>query len=66
MFMKYLIYTVLIIAALLVTFFGLGPVLFADGSFAERMITLLVVVLCYALLALAFIYWIKRNRESKR
>lgn len=66
MFMKYLMYTVLIIAALLVTFFGLGPVLLADGSFTERMITLLGVLFCYALLALAFIYWAKRNRESKR
>ncbi len=66
MFMKYLMYTVLIAAALLVTFFGLGPVLLADGSLTERVITLLVVVLCYGLLACAFIYWAKRNRERKR
>lgn len=34
------------------TFFGLGPVLFADGSMQERLITLTVVIVLYILLTL--------------
>ncbi|WP_397334326.1 DUF6954 family protein [Paenibacillus glycanilyticus] len=36
---------------LLVTFFGLGPVLFADGSMTERMITLGIVIIIYLAIA---------------
>jgi len=53
---------VFIFLFVLVTFFGMGPVLIADGSFQERMFTLLVVIIIYVLLILAFRYWIKRNR----
>lgn len=35
-------------AFLLVTFFGIGPVLLADGSMEERLFTLLVVLLILA------------------
>ena len=45
--MKILFFTFISIAFLLVTFFGLGPVLLADGTFTERMLTLLVVLLLY-------------------
>lgn len=44
---KFLINITFVAIILLITFFGLGPVLFADGSFGERMITLFVVVLLY-------------------
>lgn len=48
--MKILLYVILGIAFILVTFFGLGPVLMADGSMNERLVTLLVVILLYILL----------------
>lgn len=34
----------------LVTFFGLGPVLIADGTTQERLLTLLIVLLLYVIL----------------
>ena len=56
-----LFYIGLIIGYLLVTFFGLGPVLFADGSSAERAITLFIVLLIYA--ALSFIWYLLRKKK---
>jgi hypothetical protein len=46
-----------------VTFFGIGPVLIADGSFRERMLTLVVVILIYIVLIFGVVYW---NRYWKR
>ena len=57
MVIKYLGYIVLIALAILLTFFGIGPVLFADGSMKERLLTLLVVLVCYALVGIGFYYW---------
>ncbi|MDD2427311.1 MAG: hypothetical protein PHR78_05260 [Eubacteriales bacterium] len=55
---------VLFIAAFgFVTFFGIGPVLIADGSFQERMLTLSVVILIYIVLILGLVYW---NRYWKK
>lgn len=53
---------VFILLIALVTLFGLGPVLMADGTFQERMLTLLIVLVIYALLILGFRYWIRRNK----
>ncbi|HHV94986.1 MAG TPA: hypothetical protein GXX37_00695 [Clostridiaceae bacterium] len=58
--MKWLIYAVFIIMYLLVTFFGLGPVLLADGTTTERVITFLVVVTIYVLLTIAFRFVVKK------
>jgi hypothetical protein len=52
--MKAIVIILFALCYALVTFFGVGPVLFADGSFNERMITLLVVILIYAVLTIAF------------
>lgn len=41
---------VLIIAFLGVSFFGLGPVLMADGVVTERLMTLLVVLFFYGVI----------------
>jgi hypothetical protein len=46
---------------LLITFFGLGPVLFADGSTSERLITLLVVVCLYLVVTIILRYLIKKK-----
>lgn len=53
---KILSLVVIIIGFLLVTFFGLGPVLMADGSRIERLLTFVVVLLLYLLLGFAFKY----------
>lgn len=58
--MKWIIYTIFIALYLLVTFFGLGPVLLADGSMLERMVTLGIVILIYVILTIFFIKW-RRN-----
>jgi len=50
----------------LVTVFGLGPVLLADGTTQERLITLLIVLVIYALLSAAFLAIFKRFRKSSR
>lgn len=51
---KKIIYTVLILLLLLVTLFGLGPVLYADGTDTERMLTLVVVLALYAVILITF------------
>ena len=48
---------------MLVTFFGLGPVLMADGSAGERAVTLAVVIVLYVLLALLLRFLIKRIKN---
>lgn len=46
--MRWIIYILFAILYVLTTLYGLGPVLLADGSFRERMLTLIVVLLIYA------------------
>ena len=50
---------------LLVTFFGIGPVLLADGSMSERIITLVIVIIIYIILIVLFRYWRKKIRMSR-
>ncbi|MDF2542182.1 MAG: hypothetical protein K0S47_1900 [Herbinix sp.] len=57
---KTLLNILLILLVLLITFFGLGPVLFADGVWSERLNTLLVVVALYIILIFGFYYVNKR------
>jgi purine-cytosine permease-like protein len=59
---KFLIILVFICLYLLVGFFGLGPVVFADGSMQERLITLAVVILIFAVLTYVFIRLLKQKR----
>ncbi|WP_420489300.1 DUF6954 family protein [Neobacillus niacini] len=63
-FMKFLVHAFFIILLLLVTLFGLGPVLYADGVIQERIWTAAVVVVLYALLGFLYsraLKWIKRK-----
>lgn len=60
--MKILFYVIISIAFLLVTFFGLGPVAFADGPMSERMITLAVVLFIYLILGWITIRFAKRHK----
>jgi len=64
--MKILFFTVIAIIFILITFFGLGPVLLADGSMGERMTTLAVVLLLYLILGWVTIRltkWHKRRNN---
>lgn len=58
--MKWIISILFLVLYAAVTFFGLGPVLFADGSDAERMITLVFVIIIYIVLTLLLI-WIRKK-----
>lgn|GEM_PF-501457 len=49
-----------IILFVLVTFFGIGPVLMADGTLNERLLTLIIVIVIYIILIVALRYWLKR------
>lgn len=49
---KWILYITFFSIYLLITFFGLGPVLFADGSNKERIITALIVIILYILTTL--------------
>jgi len=64
--MRIIFYLVIAIIFILVTIFGLGPVLLADGSMGERMGTLAVVLLLYLILvwaAIAIAKWNKRRNN---
>ncbi|TLS35758.1 DUF6954 family protein [Pseudalkalibacillus caeni] len=52
---KLILLILLICAYIAVTFFGLGPVLLADGSQSERFLTLLVILALYGLLTLILV-----------
>jgi putative flippase GtrA len=62
--LKFFLHTVFIILIALVTFFGLGPVLFADGVLQERLWTAAIVVVIYIILAFLYrkaIQWANRR-----
>lgn len=60
--MKIIIHLIFIILFILITFFGMGPVLMADGTDRERIITLVVVLFIYAVWFLVYRYFIKRKK----
>lgn len=61
--MKTLFYFVMAVAFILITFFGLGPVILADGSMNERVATLFVVILLYLLLGWIIIKFRKYKKH---
>lgn len=48
------------VAFLYVTFFGIGPVLLADGTTQERMITLGIIIIVYIVL-IVLLRWFRRK-----
>lgn len=58
--LRFLLYFVFGVVYLLITFFGIGPVMFADGSSTERIITLLIVIAIYVIVTLLFRWLLKR------
>lgn len=63
--MRWTIYFIFIVLYGLVTFFGLGPVLLADGSMQERILTLMIVLIIYAVLTISLFWSITRMRKNK-
>lgn len=63
---RIIFYVIIIIAFMLITFFGLGPAIFADGSSSERAFTLAVVIFLYIILGILIRYFIKRNKKNKK
>ncbi len=62
--LKFLLHALFIILFALVTFFGLGPVLYADGVLQERLWTAAIIVVIYIILAFLYrksIQWINRR-----
>lgn len=62
--MKYFIYLVFIVLYAGVTFFGLGPVLLADGTLQERFLTLGIVILTYITLT-GLLIWYRSNMKKR-
>jgi hypothetical protein len=61
--MKWLIYFIFIILYLGVTFFGLGPVLLADGVIEERIMTFFIVLVIYLALTGLLLFWKKSGKR---
>lgn len=62
--MKTLGYIIFSALFLLVTFYGIGPVVFADGVMSERLFTLAIVIIIYVILFALFRYW-KKHLNKK-
>jgi len=60
--MYYFIYTIFIVSFILITFFGTGPVLFADGTIRERILTAIIVLIIYFVWGFLFIKWKKHHK----
>jgi heme O synthase-like polyprenyltransferase len=62
---RIIINIVLVIALVLVTWFGLGPVFFADGTSTEKTYALFTVSFLYLLL-FAIMYYVNRHIRNKK
>lgn len=59
--MKIVFYIIIAIIFIAVTFFGLGPVIFADGKMSERILTLGLVIVLYLMLGYVTVRISKKN-----
>ena len=60
--MYYLMYTIFIVSFILLTYFGVGPVVFADGNISERILTAVIVLLIYFAWGFLFARWKRSYR----
>lgn len=60
---KVILYALFILSIALISFFGLGPVLLADGTSSERLLTLAIVLVIYLVVIITFLAI--RRRISK-
>ncbi|NLY85294.1 MAG: hypothetical protein GX077_02950 [Tissierellia bacterium] len=61
--MKIIGHIIFIILFLLISFFGIGPVLMADGTSEERILTLIIVLLIYGIWFLLYRYFIRKMKK---
>ncbi|MEH7414693.1 hypothetical protein V7266_05340 [Neobacillus drentensis] len=62
--MKIFLHSFFIIFLALVTFFGVGPILLADGSVQERLWTAAIVIVLYLIIGISYrITLIKSNKR---
>ncbi|MDF2592638.1 MAG: hypothetical protein K0S75_2104 [Clostridia bacterium] len=57
---KFLIILIFVCLYLIVGFFGLGPVMFADGAIQERLLTLTIVLLVFVIITYIFIRLLRK------
>lgn len=60
--MRIIVHIIFIALILLVTFFGIGPVLFADGVMSERLITLVIIIGIYLVLIWIYRMFLRKVR----
>ncbi|MBU5311245.1 hypothetical protein KQI38_04345 [Tissierella carlieri] len=53
-----------IILFLFISFFGIGPVIFADGTMNERIMNLLIIILAYGILIWLYRIFIRKMRKK--
>lgn len=58
--MRTVIHIIFIALLALITFFGIGPVLLADGVMSERLITLFIVIFLYIFIIAVYRGMLKR------
>jgi hypothetical protein len=58
-------YIGLILAFFLVSLLGLGPAMFADGSSKERVFTVSIVLVLYAIIAVCFEFLRRHNKKVR-
>lgn len=61
--LRIIINIVIVVTLILITWFGLGPVFFADGTGQERYYTLMTVSFLYLLLFAIMFYVNKRKKK---
>lgn len=61
---KWVIAIIFITIYLLITFFGVGPVLLADGPAIERLLTLLVVIILYVVITWILLKVLKKDMRN--
>lgn len=59
----YLAYAIFIVGFIVITFFGVGPLLFADGTMKERILTAIIVLIIYFVWGFMFIKWKKHQKH---
>lgn len=63
--MKVIVDLLFVALFILITFFGIGPVLLADGSDKERLITFLVVLLIYVIWFILLTLWRRKSKTLR-
>lgn len=58
--MKMFVHLIFVILYGLVAFFGIGPILMADGTMSERLLTLVIVIIIFFMLILLHNFFVRK------